>query len=487
MSGKALRVAHPDRPLALDGAALERLRTRAGRACARQRGEPLLISASCAISAPASLGNLLRGAHIASEPWALIEQPERGQRGLLALGAAATVPIGDDAGTRFKSLAGRWHELASTALADSPGGIPGSGLVLIGGAAFAPGGGTHSTWADFGGGDMVVPSVSVAACNGKAALTVTVAVSPGDDPASVMAQAQLATALLVPAPPDPADPFLEAPQVRSVLAAGHFTEAVARAVALIKQGRLSKVVLAREIEVRSRQPWDVPQVLARLGERFPACFVFGFGRGDGAMVGASPELLLRRDGQRVETVALAGSARRSNDPSVDEHLAASLLASTKDRYEHALVVDRILSTLRPHALWVTAPKEPQVATVANVHHLATPIRAQLDGRARLLDLVGAMHPTPAVGGHPDAAALEAIPQLEGIDRGWYAGPLGWVDRAGDGELFVGLRSGVVRGNTARLFAGVGVVGASDPAAELAETEVKLDALLTALSPDHSGR
>jgi isochorismate synthase EntC len=121
-------------------------------------------------------------------------------------------------------------------------------------------------------------------------------------------------------------------------------------------------------------------------------------------------------------------------------------------------------------------------TVANVHHLATPIRAQLDGRARLLDLIGAMHPTPAVGGEPSEGALRAIPGLEGIDRGWYAGPLGWVDRAGDGEWFVGLRSGVVRSDEARLFAGVGVVEASDPAAELAETELKLEALLSALRP-----
>ncbi len=204
-------------------------------------------------------------------------------------------------------------------------------------------------------------------------------------------------ALLVPRPPDPADPFLEAPQVRSVLAASHFTEAVARAVRRIEDGEFQKIVLAREIDVHSAQPWDVPHVLHRLGERFPGCFVFGIGRGDGAMIGASPELLLRRDGQRVETVALAGTARRSDDPSVDEHLAAQLLASGKDRREHDLVVQRIRRTLQPHALWVTAAGEPQIATVKNAHHLATPIRAQLDGRARLLDLVEALHPTPAVG------------------------------------------------------------------------------------------
>ncbi len=167
------------------------------------------------------------------------------------------------------------------------------------------------------------------------------------------------------------------------------------------------------------------------------------------MIGASPELLLRREGQRVETVALAGSARRSDDPSVDEHLAAELLASTKDRGEHDLVVQRIrrtLGTARPLG------DRPRGATDRDRRqrctHLATPIRAQLDGRARLLDLIEALHPTPAVGGEPSVDALRAIPELEGMDRGWYAAPIGWIDRAGDGEFFVGLRSGVVRGQRA---------------------------------------
>lgn len=472
----------PERPLALDAPALERLRRRVQRAASRRKGDAVLVSATARVEAPASLGDLLRGAGLAGAPWALIQQPDRGHRGILALGAAMTVPIGGAAGQRFTDLAQRWHQLGRQADADPAGGIPGAGLILIGGAAFSPGGGTGSTWNGFGGGDMVVPSVTVATCDGAAALTVTLLVAPGDEPVELMAEAQLATALLVPASATPADPFLQQPDVQSVLAADHFTGAVERAVSKINAGDFSKIVLAREIEVRSPQAWDVPAVMDHLGERFPACFIFGFGRGDGAMIGASPELLVRREGQRVETVALAGTTRRSDDPSVDAHLAGELMKSAKDRQEHQLVVDRIVKTLQPHALWVTAPQEPQIATVANVHHLATPIRAQLDGRAGLLDLIGSMHPTPAVGGEPHAAALRAIPGLEGIDRGWYAGPLGWVDRAGDGELFVGLRSGVLRGRVARLFAGVGVVGASDPSSELAETEVKLQAVLSALRP-----
>ncbi len=481
MAGDVL-TSRPDRPLSLDGAALQRLEQRVYKAAGRAKGEPVLASATSRVERPASLVNLLRGASVAGEPWALIEQPERGRRGLLALGTATTLRINPAAPRRLGEIADRWHHLAATAMADAPGGIPGSGITLLGGMAFDPQGGDSATWDGFGPGDLTVPAASIACYGDAAALTVTVLVHPGDDARALLARAQLSTAMLVAQMPDPADPFLPAPEVRSVLAASHFTGAVARAVGRINAGEFKKIVLAREIEVRSTQPWDIPDVLHRLADRFPACFIFGIGRHDSSMIGASPELLLRREGQRVETVALAGSTRRSDDPSVDEHLASELLASAKDRREHDLVVQRICRTLEPHALWVTAPSEPQVATVANVHHLATPIRAQLDGRARLLDLVDALHPTPAVGGEPAGDALRAIPELEGMDRGWYAAPIGWIDRAGDGEFFVGLRSGVIHGQRARLFAGVGIVADSVPTSELAETELKLGAVLSALRP-----
>lgn len=471
-------------PLTLSPAAIERLRERVRRAAARKSGPQLLVSASSRVQLHAPLSDLLRGARLDGSPWALIQQPSNAGRGLLALGAATSLTVPGDGPRRLSSVARDWNQLASRALADPPGGVPGAGLVLIGGMAFAPGGGTAGTWTGFGAGDFVVPETSIAVDGDEAVLTVTLSVAPGDDASSGLAGAKLPSALLVPESAPPEDPFLEAPQTRSVLAASHFSEAVRRATAQIADGEFEKVVLARELEVVAAQPWDVPAVLERLSASFPDCFVFGVGRGTGSMVGASPELLLRREGQRAETVALAGSARRSDDPSVDEHLAAGLLQSTKDRHEHQLVVQRITGALRPASLWVTAQPQPQVISVANIHHLATPIRAQLRGHSGLLELVDELHPTPAVGGTPSVAALEAIPQLEGFDRGWYTGPIGWIDRAGDGEFFVGLRSGVIRGSVARLFAGVGVVGASDPHDELAETEVKLQAVLSALRPAH---
>jgi salicylate biosynthesis isochorismate synthase/menaquinone-specific isochorismate synthase len=180
-------------------------------------------------------------------------------------------------------------------------------------------------------------------------------------------------------------------------------------------------------------------------------------------------------------VALAGSARRSADPAVDDHLGEQLLRSDKDRQENAIVARRIARTLNSRALWVTAAPEPVLIRVANIQHLARPIRAQLAEPIGATALAGLLHPTPAVGGEPFAAARELIPALEGLDRGWYAGAVGWTDLAGDGEFCVALRCALLRGRIARCYAGGGIVADSDPAAELAETEVKLEALLPVLA------
>jgi salicylate biosynthesis isochorismate synthase/menaquinone-specific isochorismate synthase len=261
----------------------------------------------------------------------------------------------------------------------------------------------------------------------------------------------------------------------------HYEEAVARAVARIRAGELEKIVLARDVEVRAPAAHDPAAVLGLLREEFPACYVFAVGRGDAVFLAASPELLIRREGQRASTVALAGSTRRSADPAVDDHLGEQLLHSDKDRHENAIVARRIARLLAPHSVWVTAAPEPGLVRVANIQHLGAPIRAQLASPIGAVELAGLLHPTPAVGGEPRSLAEPLIPALEGLDRGWYAGPVGWTDAVGDGEFCVALRCALLRDRVAHLYAGCGIVRDSDPAAELAETEVKLQALLPALA------
>ena len=261
----------------------------------------------------------------------------------------------------------------------------------------------------------------------------------------------------------------------------HYEEAVARAVERIRAGELEKIVLAREVEVHAPLDHDIGAVLGLLREAFPSCYVFAVGRGDGAFIAASPELLVRRDGQRASTVALAGSSRRSADPAVDDHLGEQLLQSDKDREENEIVMRRIARALRP-ALGVGDGRARAVAGAGRQHHhLGTPIRAQLAAPLSAIDLAGVLHPTPAVGGEPLEVAAPLIPALEGLDRGWYAGAVGWTDATGDGEFCVALRCALVRGRVAHLYAGGGIVRDSDPVAELAETEVKLGALLPVLA------
>jgi salicylate biosynthesis isochorismate synthase/menaquinone-specific isochorismate synthase len=192
-------------------------------------------------------------------------------------------------------------------------------------------------------------------------------------------------------------------------------------------------------------------------------------------------LLLRRAGAGAATVGLAGSARRSADPAVDDHLGEQLRQNPKERSEHEIVVRRIKRSLSPYAVWVEASPEPGLVKVANIQHLGTPIHAQLAEPRSAVELAGLLHPTPAVGGEPRAAALDVMSELEGLDRGWYAGPVGWMDAAEDGEFCVAIRSALLRDRIAHVFAGNGIVADSDPAAELAETEVKLGALLPLLT------
>ncbi len=192
---------------------------------------------------------------------------------------------------------------------------------------------------------------------------------------------------------------------------------------------------------------DVAGALARLVKVAPESTVFAVTRGDAVFMGATPERLVRTEGRDARTVAIAGTAGRGADPAEDDALAAELLASEKEREEHAVVVRMLRDSLAPLCETLEIAREPRVIRLRTVQHLCTDVTARTSDRAGILSLVGVLHPTPAVGGQPRAAALDLIREQERIDRGWYAAPFGWVDRDGDGEFVVALRSGVVRGAT----------------------------------------
>ncbi len=462
---------------------------------ARRSGEPTLATSTVAVAGEVDPSALTCASRRSGEPWFLLEQPDRHRAALGALGAVVTLSAHGD--ERFQSLARRWRELAASAVSDdgergdaAPGAsrAPAAGPVAVGGFAFAPAGGSSPAWAGFEPASLVVPELAIrrAGADGEdrpsATITLAALMAPDDTVPEKLAclqqrLAELSERALPMLDPDPAGRH----QVASAMAPEHYEAAVARATELISRGELEKIVLAREVHVHASQPYDPGAILAVLRDAFPGCFNLCVGRGEATLIAASPELLVRREGQRVSTLALAGSSRRSADPAVDDHLGEQLLRSDSHREEHAIVARRIERTLAPHAVWLAAAPEPGIAKIANIQHLATPIRAQLASPIDVLELAGLLHPTPAVGGEPRQRAMSMIPALEGLDRGWYAGPVGWTDATGDGEFCVALRCALLRDGVARCYAGNGIVRGSEPAAELAETEVKLQALLPLLA------
>ena len=283
--------------------------------------------------------------------------------------------------------------------------------------------------------------------------------------------------------PPPADPGPGAPTgIRwqdGSLPGPRWEQAVADAVSAIKAGGLRKVVLARDVFATADEPIDARVLLRRLADRYPDCFTFAC---DG-MIGATPELLVRRAGNQVSALVLGGTLPRGTDPAQDQALGEELLASAKNNEEHAYAVDSIREALGPLCQALDVEARPSLLKFPNLQHLGTQVRGTLaDGMTSrsALALAAAVHPPAAVCGTPPGTALELIRDLEHMDRERYAGPVGWVDADGNGEWGIALRCGQLSGRTARLFAGCGIVAGSEPAAELAETLVKLQPMRGAL-------
>jgi isochorismate synthase len=416
---------------------------------------------------------------LASDRWFTWEQPDSRGFALAALGSAHEIVSRGE--RRFEEVSAQVERVGRGQVWLGGDGAPvGAGPLWVGGFAFAADGAQTAPWSSLPPALLVLPELSIVRSDGHTFLTVNAVA--GGNATAVRERLEQRLHSLREQPLPMLDPSpTETRQIASVLPPRHFEEAVAAGIERIRAGALEKVVLAREVTVEAASAHDPAALFAALRELFPSCFCFCVGTPEAAFLGASPELLVRRRGAGVATVALAGSTRRSADPALDDHLAEQLLQSEKNRIEHRIVAERIARKLSARAVWVEAAGEPEVIKVANIQHLATPVHAQLSDSVSAVELAGLLHPTPAVGGEPDAKAQALIAELEDMDRGWYAGPVGWMDAAEDGEFCVALRSALLRDRTARLFAGGGIVGDSDPEAELAETELKLQALLPLVS------
>ena len=260
-----------------------------------------------------------------------------------------------------------------------------------------------------------------------------------------------------------------------------YREEVAEAVSAIKAGALQKVVLARQVEIRSEPISDPFGLVEQLCAVQPESFSYGWQEGPAVFLGASPELLVARSGNEVACHPHAGSAPRGATDEEDQELGQALIDSAKDNNEHRLVVEDVLRRLKTRVTSVQPAAAPALHKTATVQHLATMVTGRLAVDHHVLDLAGDLHPTPAVGGTPRSEALAFIDKAEGLDRGWYSGGIGWVSPSGDGVIAVAVRCGLLRGEEAYLYAGNGIVARSDPEAELAETRLKFRPLLNLLA------
>jgi menaquinone-specific isochorismate synthase len=372
--------------------------------------------------------------------------------GLVGWGVAARLDPGPGTG-RFARAEDRLRELILDADTDDTVRVPGTGVVALGAFTFD---------ADAAGSALVVPRVVVGRRAGTTWLTT---IDPeGTPPAPGPASGPP----VAPARDRPRFAGSSQPDVR-------WLESVATAVDRLRDGQLDKVVLARDHAIWSQETFDPLDLARRLTARFPSCHTFVVE----GLVGATPELLLARDRDRITSRVLAGTTARSDDEAEDAALGAALLASSKDRHEHRLAADSVREVLAPRCPDLRHEPEPRLLRLDNVQHLATVFSGHLAEPASVLEVVAELHPTAAVGGTPRERALAVIDELEGMDRGRYAAPVGWIDAAGDGEWGIALRCAELAGARARLFAGVGVVAASLPEDELEETRLKLLAMQSA--------
>ncbi len=405
------------------------------------------------------------------------------------VGAGAALTLETQGTNRFSDAALSWQRLLAEAVmvdATERAAMM-SGPTLFGGFAFDPLRPRTALWSAFPDGLLLLPLVLLRQNDQRATLTVNALVQPEMDALACATEMEEQVVRLLEAIEDT---LLQEPDetdwrmlLHDVLPASAWMNLVERTVQQIRAGVYEKVVLARSVEVLPDPAigaFNISATLYRLRESYANATIFALQRGGRFFIGATPERLVKASTGHIQTMALAGSARRGNTAEEDERIGVELLHSTKNNVEHAIVADRISAILQEHCTDIDTSAAPRLLRLKNVQHLETPITATLLPDHSLLDVVAHLHPTPAVGGMPRLDALAAIRETEQLDRGWYAAPLGWLDAHGGGEFVVALRSGLVEREKAILFAGCGIVADSEPQSEYVESCLKLQAMLRSL-------
>lgn len=415
------------------------------------------------------------------------EQPSRQ---LALVGAGAALSLQAQGTERFAHVAQHWRQLREEAvIASSNDSTPDlDGPVLVGGFRFDPLSRRTPLWQDFPDGLLILPRLLFHQSAGQATLTLSCLVYATDNLNDLMNSMSGEVARLselmrsLPELPDTSSLTTRDYPLRNLRPAQTWKDLVSNAVSSIREGNYAKIVLAREAEVTSdEQDFSLAMTLQQLRQSYAGACVFAFQRGERTFIGATPERLVHaRDGQ-LHTMALAGSAPRGATEEEDRRLGSELLSSQKNRGEHEIVASTIHNALAQLCSRIWIADTPELLRLKNIQHLQTAIVGEFLPDCTLLEALQMLHPTPAVGGSPTEAALAFIREHENLDRGWYAGPFGWIDLHGNGEFAVALRSALLEKRRATLFAGCGIVKDSVPDAEYAESCLKLQVILRSLS------
>lgn len=398
-----------------------------------------------------------------------------GEMTMVGLGKTFQVNKGNHA---FTEVENEWGNLVNHCVSNGSN-LLFTGPMLFGGFSFDPKKPKTNLWKYFPGTLMTLSRMMVTVTNEGAWLTTNVIVEPEGDLTNYLEEIRKDHKLLS----DFRSQLNQSPAIlveQEDVQPKEWKTLVQQMANSIKKKELSKVVLARELKLRTQETINPVVVLSRLREEQPNSYIFAFEVNQNCFLGATPERLVRKSGDQLVSACLAGSTKRGKTISEDEQLGHDLLNDPKNLEEHAVVVQMIDAAFQSVSNYVEKPDKPILFKARDIQHLYTPIIGKINKDQSLLKVIERLHPTPALGGYPRSKAVEKIREFELLDRGWYAAPVGWLDESGNGEFAVAIRSGLVKGQEASLFAGCGIVGDSDPESEYRETEIKLKPMLYAL-------
>lgn len=380
--------------------------------------------------------------------------------------------------SRFSATEKQWDTLLHEAIIHNPYQVAGTGMLALGGMSFDPEREQSDLWKNYAPSQFVIPEYMLTKDNNTYYFTANISVKKDDHPIQLanelsrMEKQLIHTSVAIPEGTEI--------EVKKEIAPEDWKNSVRLATEKIKRNEAEKIVLARELRLKLTKNASISNVIERLIQAQSNSYVFAFEHGEDCFVGATPERLVKVEKSRLLSTCLAGTAPRGETEETDARISAQLLHDEKNREEHDFVVQMIRKAIESYCTGIEIPNEPVILPLKNLQHLYTPVTATLKDTYSIFDVIGKLHPTPALGGTPTKESLAFIREHEQLDRGWYGAPIGWLDSNQNGEFAVALRSGLIQGDEASLFAGCGVVRNSDIESEYEETNIKFLPMLSVL-------